>query len=60
MQKRNRRYFKVKRTALDIRRYRRKEDLAVLRLDPYTKAVVEKFLKRTATKLKHFKETLFY
>lgn len=52
MQKRNRRYFKVKRTALDIRPYHKKEDLAVLKLDPYTRAVVGK--------LKRFKEVLFY
>lgn len=52
MQKKNRRYFKVKRTALDIRPYRRKEDLAVLKLDPYTRAVVDK--------LKRVKQVLFY
>ena len=39
MQK-TRRYFKVKRTAHEIRRYRKREDLAVLRFDPYTRAVL--------------------
>ncbi len=41
MQK-TRRYFKVKRTAHEIRRYRKREDLAVLRFDPYTRAVLTK------------------